>query len=234
MKDMDMATGSIESPPKEMDKTEQSALAPAMQLLTDFYNYYSTGDEVLQIRDTPPAMLSDLHYVPPFTIDMGQYAWHKQELGKGRLSIGDPLVAGTTWAGWERQRFQVWRESPSGNTGWYEYVPLSPAVANAMTDAELRVTPVFRHNPEALFSSTIAFNTVAEILACGIPALSGPAGSRKLPEDMFSGENVNVNSWVNECWPRKTGSYPSRWLHSDLKNMALPFVRQLFERIVVE
>ena len=70
------------------------------------------------------------------------------------------------------------QESPSGNTGGYVYNPMPCTNANAMTDAELRGTPVFLHSPSDMFSSAIPSNTVSEILACGIPALSGPAGSR--------------------------------------------------------
>ena len=62
---------------------------------TTLYNFhsgtaFSPGDEVLQIRDTPPSMLSDLHYEFPWTLDKGHYSWHKQEMGKGRLTTLNP------------------------------------------------------------------------------------------------------------------------------------------------
>ncbi len=203
---------------------------------TALFNFHSgtesaPGDEVLQIRDTPLSMVSDLHYEFPLTLDKNHYAWHKQEMGKGRLSALNPLIAGTTWAGWGLQLVQTWHDSPSGNTGWYEYNPVSPSTANAMTDAELQANPVFLHSPAAMFSSTIPSNTMAKILACGIPALSGPAGSRQIQ----GGDNFNMNSLsVNTPWGRNSSTYGRRWLHGDIKNMALPFVFDLFHELLLE
>lgn len=160
--------------------------------------------------------------------------WHKQEMGKGRLTVLNPLIAGTTWAGWGFQLFQTWEESPSGNTGGYVYSPIPATNANAMADAELQNTPVFLHSPSDMFSPTISSNTVAEILACGIPALSGPAGSRELPSNHIPVENVDLNSLTGNDWPESSPFFHSRWLHSDVKNIALPFVKQLFETIATE
>ena len=163
------------------------------------------------------------------TIESGHLAWQKQELGKGRLTGDNLLIAGTTWAGWGFQLFQSWQESPSGNTGGYVYNPMPSTNANAMTDAELRSSPVFMHSPSAMFSSTIPSNTVAEILACGIPALSGPIGSRSV-----SGiTDFDMNTMPSATtWGRNSQTYQIRWLHSDLKNMAFPYVRGLFLRIL--
>ncbi len=195
--------------------------------MTELFNFHSgtesaPGDQVLQIRDTPPSMLADLHYEFPFTIDKRHYSWHKQELGKGRLSSTNPLLAGTTWAGWGLFLARTWHESPSGNTGGYAYDPIPATIANAMTDAELQDNPIFLHSPSEMFSSTISSNTVAEILACGIPALSGPAGSR----DLSVSQNYDINQEVPKAnWPRSDQStYGKRWLHSDIKNIAFPII----------
>lgn len=201
---------------------------------TDLYNFHSgtensPGDEVLQIRDTPPEMLDDLHYGFPASIDFGHYSWHKQEMGKGRLTVVNPLIAGTTWAGWGFQLFQTWQESPSGNTGGYVYNPMPCTNANAMIDSELRTTPVFLHSPSAMFSPSISSNTVAEILACGIPALSGPAGSRNFSD--FGDYDMN-NLDENAPWGRNSDVYEKRWLHSDIKNMALPFTSRVFQQML--
>ena len=200
---------------------------------TSLYNFHSgtellPGDEVLQIRDMPPALLDDLHYGFPTSIDFGHYSWHKQELGKGRLTVLNPLIAGTTWAGWGFQLFQTWQESPSGNTGGYVYNPMPSTNSNAMTDAELRNTPVFLHSPSDMFSSTISSNTAAEILACGVPALSGPTGSRDLPIP----RDYDLDQLFPKThWPRSQQStYQQRWLHSDIKNVALPIVFDIFHR----
>ncbi len=200
---------------------------------TDLYNFHSgtestPGDEVLQIRATPPDMIDDLHYGFPASLDLGHYSWHKQEMGKGRLTVLNPLIAGTTWAGWGFHQVATWEESPSGNTGGYVYNPIPAAVANAMTDSELRATPVFLHSPSAMFSSTISPSSVAEILACGIPALSGPSGSRRL----FDFGDYDMNDFDdNAPWGRNSGHYVNRWLHSDIKDMAFPFTFHVFRQI---
>jgi len=158
-------------------------------------------------------------------MDLGHYAWHKQEMGKGRLTTLNPLIAGTTWAGWGFHETNVWIEV--GEQLIRIPFPIEAPVANAMTDAELRSYPVFRHSPTNLFTAVISSNTVAEILACGIPALSGPAGSR-----MLSGfGNVDLNQVIPKThWPRGTESmYQQRWLHSDIKNVALPIVFDIFQ-----
>ena len=199
---------------------------------TDVYNFHSgtensPGDEVLQIRDTPPEMLDDLHYGFPASIDFGHYSWHKQEMGKGRLTVVNPLIAGTTWAGWGFHETNVWIEV--GEQLIRIPFPIEAPVANAMTGAELRTYPVFRHSPTNLFTAAIPSNTVAEILACGIPALSGPAGSRALPIP----KDYNLNQIVSKThWPRNLQSmYQQRWLHSDIKNIALPIVFDIFQRL---
>ena len=154
--------------------------------------------------------------------------WQKQELGKGRLSLFNWNVAGTTWAGWGYATKQVRHESPSGNGGIYVDEDIPAAEANAMTDSELRATPVFLHSPSAMFSSTISPSSVAEILACGIPALSGPSGSRRL----FDFGDYDMNDFDdNAPWGRNSGHYVNRWLHSDIKDMAFPFTFHVFRQI---
>lgn len=79
-----------------------------------------------------------------------------------------------------------------------------------------------------MFSAAIPSNTVAEILACVIPALSGPSGSRNLSD--FGDYDMN-NLDENAPWGRNSGPYENRWLHSDIKNMALPFTFRVFQQI---
>lgn len=87
-----------------------------------------------------------------------RYVWHKQALFKGR----SPLY-GTTWAVWEFWMHYVDDEWVKGYT---------LAQANALTDDELRTAPVFRHNPEEMFSSNIVKSVQDNLLARGIPELS--------------------------------------------------------------
>ena len=199
---------------------------------TNLFNFHSgtagvPGDEVLQIRDTPPEMLDDLHYGFPASLDMGHYSWHKQEMGKGRLTVVNPFIAGTTCAGWGFHETNVWIEV--GEQLIRIPYAIEAAEANAMTTDELRRTPVFRRTPAVIFQSVISDSDIAHVLAAGIPALSAPAGSR-----MLSGlENVDLNQAIPKThWPRGAEStYKQRWLHSDIKNVAFPVVFDVFSAI---
>ena len=211
--------------------------------LTELYNFHSgtemsPGDQVLEVSANRPAMLDALHYSFPWTIESGHLAWQKQELGKGRLTGDNLLIAGTTWAGWGHATKQVWHELTPDHHGYFEDVDISAAEANAMTDAQLQTAPAFRRRPSKMFSSSIPYEDRCEILACGIPALSGPAGTR--PLDFPSGQglgilrNIDMQSFkTDSTWPRNSPFFGKRWLHSDLKNIALPHVFGLFDRFCV-
>ena len=173
------------------------------------------------------------------TIRLQHYhSWQKQELGKGRLSADNWHFAGTTWAGWGHATKQVWHEVTPDHYGYFEDEDITAAEANAMTDAQLQTAPAFRRRPSKMFSSSIPYEDRCEILACGIPALSGPAGTR--PLDFPSGQgqgilrNIDMQSFKNDStWPRNSPFFGKRWLHSDFKNIALPHVFDLFDRFCV-
>jgi hypothetical protein len=79
-----------------------------------------------------------------------------------------------------------------------------------------------------------------DLLARGLPALSPAAGSTPFP---FLGGNGSVTNFDLENRGRASdGDWPqeghdssltrTRWLHSDFKNVALPFVHPLFQTII--
>ena len=187
---------------------------------TTLYNFHSgteasVGDQVLEVNANRPDMIDALHYSFPWTIETGHLAWQKQEFGKGRLASINWHVAGTTWAGW----------GFSGNN-----VPAT--TANAMTEAQLRSSPVFRHSPDKMFVSPIPYTDRCEILTYGIPALSGPAGTRVLEftqnQTINASRNIDMATFKDDStWPVNT-FFGTRWLHSDFKAVALPNVFGLF------
>ncbi len=207
-------------------------------LRTSLYNYHSGteishGDEVLEISKKRPGLLDELHYSFPWTIEAGHFAWQKQELGKGRLSIDNWHLAGTTWAGWGIKKKKIWYELPSGNGGGYVFVDIPASEANAMTEAQLQSSPVFIRNPEKMFSSAISYSNQCEILAYAIPSLSAPAGTSQLNFSGFAKDNDNRNIdmntlKINSSWPRNSSFFEKRWLHSDIKVISLPHVFLLF------
>jgi hypothetical protein len=186
---------------------------------TTVYNYYSSEDEVLKLY--PDDDLSAL------TGEKRRHAWQKQEWFKG--GYGQDLVdgvGGTSWAGWGFHKILYVDKA----------VNITPQEANVLTDEQLRTTPAFRNNPLPLLqSSNITINDRNQLLALGIPALSGPVGSRILgsPEKPLIMENLNMNSLVSpNNWGRNHADYGTGWLHTDIVNMAFFYNYKLFEDIV--
>ena len=211
--------------------------------LTSLYNYYSTGDEVLSIYDTPDSDGSGKITVHPFGLGGATYhSWQKQERFKGRWgqsALGG--FGGTSEMGWGFEVFGHWT---NGTPPMYELGdPALPYVtpvrmhaytiqqALAATADQLRADPVFNHEPSKILSGNMSFSDIDELLARGVPALSGPMGSGSVlpiadihPNDM----NMEVD---DETWPRAgQGNQDWQgWLHSDVKDVAFPFVRGVFE-----
>ncbi len=100
--------------------------------------------------------------------------------------------------------------------------------ANATQD-QLMADPVFRHIPESiLYRDNQTRAEVDELLAKGVPALSGPMGSRRIGEIPES-RNINLNGTTGgPAWPRCNLPEWSGWRHGDVKAIALPFVYGVF------
>ncbi|HHU13689.1 MAG TPA: hypothetical protein GXZ62_00700 [Lentisphaerae bacterium] len=161
-----------------------------------------------------------------------RYVWHKQALFKGRS-----WAYGTTWAGWG---FWEWALPLVGNV-------YSRDEANALTEDELRAEPVFRHNPDEMFTSNIVVEVRNNLLARGIPELSYPIGATEIESiNPPSGElrNFDTNTRTfrrdDEAWPQRSivyGDAPDagrRWLHTDLINLPHYYTHKLFKKLVEE
>ncbi len=84
-----------------------------------------------------------------------------------------------------------------------------------------------------MFSSNITAQVQNEILAQGVPALSPAAGLNKIPSlPPRRNYNMDENDHKPNGWGRSGRPYFSRWLHSDLKNIACFYVYKLFDEIV--
>ena len=70
-----------------------------------------------------------------------------------------------------------------------------------------------------------------EMLAKGIPALSFSAGATNL-FSLPASRNYNMASDKSASWPRNHETYATRWLHSDIKDLAYIYVFTSFNRIV--
>ena len=184
-------------------------------VLSVAYNFYSSGDEIFDVyAGTPSPFAGGLI---PFHLE--RYAWQKQEIFKGRGALG-----GTSWAGWGMEGEWV-------NDVWTpEY---TMAQANAASEAQLRTNAVFWHEPATMFSSNITAQVQNDIIAQGVPALSYAAGVNSVS---LPGLNKNYDADSQDHkpngWGRSGGDYDTRWLHSDLKNMAYLYTYDLFNQIV--
>ena len=208
--------------------------------LTALYNYYSTGDEVLSIFDTPDSDGSGKITIHPFGLGGARYhSWQKQERFKGRWgqsALGG--FGGTSEMGWGFEVFGHWT---NGTPPMYELGdPALPYVAPvrmhvytiqqalAATDDQLFADPVFNHEPPEILSGNLQTGDIDVLLARGVPALSGPVGSRaisKLPAD----NNADLNGKATpKSWPRHGAESWSGWRHSDIKDVAFPFMFSVF------
>ncbi len=181
------------------------------------YNYYSTGDECMELyTNGNPGLFTGA------TSSFGRYCWQKQELGKGRGGL-----IGTSWAGWG---FATHFVEGSG-------LPVNdytPAAANAASPAQLQSHPVFWPSPTTIFSSSISQSDTDNLLAQGIPALSPPTGGDSIGGARVN-HNVNTGFFKPNGWGRNpTDTYGTRWLHSDMKDMAYPYTHIIFDTLVSE
>ena len=174
---------------------------------TDMYNFYSSGDEVLELGPQGITVLD-------WDASVRQYTWHKQEAFKGRN-----VLYGTGWAGW----------------GFESNVTAN--AVNAAPDTILRDAPVFEHYPPEMFSSSIATNMQNRILAKGIPALSRATGVEDcLDFGRIRSNNARLfvmASNPNVGWCRSQDNFwKLRWLHTDIHNIAFFFTSHVFGKLV--
>lgn len=106
--------------------------------------------------------------------------------------------------------------------------------ANNADPSQLAEQPVFRWNPQSMMTNSISLTMRNEILAKGMPALSGAAGAISVMGP-FENNNMNSEAYRNG-WPRLVSEEPygQRWKHSDLKNVAYFFTYKLFNDVVTK
>ena len=181
-------------------------------------NFYSSGDEVLELypHSQNPAWYNG---VSPSGNWGERYAWHKQEIWKGRKSLLG-FIGTTEWSGWG------FKENILGVKKW------SAQEANAIADAMIFSTnTVFNPYPSSITNAVATRLETDSHLTQGIPALSPPTGRTKFRDELL--QSFDMDGYRSDNWP--TGNRDSelqhRWLHSDIKNVAFFFTHRLFEKI---
>jgi hypothetical protein len=130
---------------------------------------------------------------------------------------------------------------------------MTPLAAGRIGSAQLITDPFFRpfkedwlHSIRRPRVSPMIDDSLVryDLLARGIPAVTFAAGAVPLSNKKMEGgmgkkhQDINLeeegriaaNRWPTEA--HKANRAPGRWLHSDYKNAALPFVFPLFNQMI--
>jgi hypothetical protein len=74
-----------------------------------------------------------------------------------------------------------------------------------------------------------------DLLAHAIPARSFAAGANPIKKLVNFGTDFDMQSLRDEYWPQeriKGEAEDYHWLHSDIRNMAMPYVYQVYEKML--
>jgi hypothetical protein len=217
------------------------------------YNFYSEGEDVVRNADGEvPSLIGDLF------LANARNSWALQEMIKG---LDGPLglfaynlVMPDQHAGW-----QFNEDAYDGNSILPGHQVMNPADAAAITEAELREEPFFErfiaagqgqasrfsdYDGNVLFApqgDAVASDqagqkeTQYKLLAEAIPALSFAAAANTVN---VLGETRNIHmQTLRSGWPQNRLDDPelgNNWLHSDMKNIAFPYISQFYDRVVQE
>jgi hypothetical protein len=194
------------------------------------YNFYSNGEDVVENpRSRSSWVVADVVR----NWDKKRGAWGHQEMIKGGAGLGAAVMS-PVQGGW------------SANLAAYSFNH-APSKAQA-PDSLLKINPYFNKFQEvALFSpdERVASAMAAEpkvrydLLARGLPALSYAAAANRVQifNELETDRNFNMEAErQNSCqWPAEGHSEEfraGRWLHSDFKNVALPYVYQMYKAMI--
>jgi hypothetical protein len=206
--------------------------------IPNFYNFYSSGDEVL--KNSPSERIANGSYPK-----LGkEYVWTSQEMRKGTtlyqvLSFLN-VVNANAEAGWGlNEGLFVSAPIVGSNEGELPKVR-TPAEATPLDlpDEMLRTNTFFkRFNDTRLVNSALGSSTAADpavranALAAAIPAVSHAVGANS---SRAFARNFNLSTPDFQTgWPQeRKGDENTPWFHSDLKDIAYPFNHRLHEKLV--
>lgn len=214
-------------------------------------NCYSDGEDITNC----PREMTSASVLATFwsgrAIDYG--VWKTQELLKGvgwSRSIA-AIAMERSQGGWGFNPSWRGRFVPNGPTkgagGHFEKLP--PEEAARLTPFQLLNDPFFgRFNegwlhqartprPSPLLDSP---HIRYDLLARAVPAMTYAAGASPMPASNTAGVITNYDLELQGrsqggSWPTEghgTDKTNGRWLHSDFKNVALPFVSPLFQKMI--
>jgi hypothetical protein len=198
--------------------------------LTNVHNYYSSGEDTLNIAE-------DANVPPSYrllTTPGGEFAFQTQELNKG----GD-LIYFFTFAsqgGWGfNEHWDIYDANPSRRR-------LPAETANLLSNpGQLKENPFFkpfedeRLHDDAQGSQAAGEREVwAAVLAEGMPALSYPAGRDAVVGFQILTGNTDMNLSFQTGWPEELqgdlidGAGPPRWRHGHFQGIAYRYIYGLY------
>ena len=116
----------------------------------------------------------------------------------------------------------------NGETRWVRKYTSNEA--NQLPVSTLKTDPVFHLHPVEMDSTTISLDSLNELLAKGIPALSPPCGAGSV--NGIAGD-YDMTTQKKNGWGRVDELGNKYWLHSDIKNMAYYYVYKLFDYLLL-
>lgn len=221
------------------------------------YNFYSPGDEVLE-NPRENEKFSGALWKNIFDWEFAQHTWVMQEMGKGCNNLASWVVFECS-GGWKFNEIQsdlvfIGEEIPNSEPKRYrKYSSVIDAVAargnNEITDEELVQYGFFRtfshfKNNESEYSYLYdpITNPVSiqleshqwDLLASGLPAMSFAVATNAI--DLLPKlKNIDMEELRggNKLWPpERIKNWDKRWLHSDIRDVALPYVYHTLDEIL--
>jgi hypothetical protein len=203
--------------------------------LSQVYNFYSSGEEVLRTSPGPPpsvltAVFDQVVAYGIFNqVPVGSYTWAWQEKTKGRCAGN--WIMGSDHGGWGFN-------SLYGNT----LFPPNASTVNALYDFQLQTNPVFDvsyDGPDLYGTNGSAYAQIYKnrILSDAIPALSLPLGANPVPtfdeDNELDMQAVCENGWASGRSEVKVGAPAAgEWHHSDYQVVAYTYTYKLFMDMV--
>ena len=204
----------------------------------EVYNYYSagdgtqSGDEVFELAEMTPRPTSGFGWVwwnpiRPLVdivsdnVILGRHSWQKQECWKGRYNVLEFSFMASETMGWGFEEPQKTNED-----------------TEKMSDEDFRKSPIFCRNPQTVFGDDA--QPILEqrdlLLSSAIPAMSEATGRSFLSgiddSRQIDCQDIYVDSRHSVQWVNRVERLGKQWLHSDVKTLAYPFVKGLFDEIV--
>jgi hypothetical protein len=192
------------------------------------HNFYSPGEDVVANTTTDSASIFWTVLRQGFHLSRG--AWAAQELVKGvswMTSLAD-FVMIRRQAGWKRDL-------------WYFGVP-----ETEISKIDLMTQPFFNDfiendlvdaNPVIASAKAGEKKVQFDLLARGLPALSYAAAANPVTAlGNTRNFNMELNGRTENRWPTEghSGDNTGNWLHSDFRNVALPYVYQMYEAMIIK